>query len=79
MTFDRKEWLKANLDKFALASRRYHEKMKEDPLYIAKKRAYTQAARARLREEKALLPKPLPIILPVELQPEKKSGRPRKY
>ena len=62
MESKRTEWVKNNLDKIALASRRYYEKMKDDPIFIAKKRAYALAARERQRKAKALLP----IVLPQE-------------
>jgi hypothetical protein len=82
MTFDKKEWMKLNLDKVAIANRRYHEKMKDDPLYIAKKRAYALAGRERQRQLKATNPPTEKPQIEPPPKPEKaikKLGRPRKY
>ena len=54
--------------------------MKDDPLYIAKKRAYALASQERRRQLKATDPEKPPVAPPPK--PEKaikKLGRPRKY
>jgi hypothetical protein len=82
MSFDMKAWMKQNLDKVAIANRRYHEKMKDNPEYLAKKRGYALAAQERRRQLKAANPPPEKPQIEPPPKPEKaikKLGRPRKY
>ena len=78
--FNKQEWNQNNKDKIALCGRRYYEKMKQDPEFMALKRERAKARRDKLRELKNANKESIPK--PTEEQQEKQKnpvGRPRKY
>ena len=78
--FNKQEWNQNNKDKIALCGRRYYEKMKQDPEFMALKRERAKARRDKLRELKNANKESIPK--PIEEQQEKPKnpvGRPRKY
>jgi len=79
--FNKQEWNRNNKDKIALGGRRYYEKMKLNPEFMALKRERAKARRDKLRELKKETT-PEPTTEPTEeKQPKQKNpvGRPRKY
>ena len=78
--FNKQEWNQNNKDKITLCGRRYYEKMKQNPEFMALKRERAKARRDKLRELKNANKETTPETTE-EKQPKPKNpiGRPRKY
>ena len=75
----KKKWMQDNMEKMALASRRYYESKKDDPEFIEKRRNRNQACRDKLNalNSKEIIDKPKEPE--IKVPKDKIRGRPRKY
>jgi len=77
MKLYKKKWMLDNMEKMALASRKYYESKKNDPEFIEKRRIRNRESRDKLN---ALIGKEkIDKLEEPEIKELKTRGRPRKY